>query len=148
MSYSVNKVTLLGNVGKDPEFKIFSSGSCNIKFSIATSEKYKNKNDETVEQTEWHNVEIWNKLAEIANKYLHKGDKVYIEGKLKTESYEKDGITRYLTKIIASDLVLIGAKGENSASSQPKRNDNYIPKEEPVPEHLNLTQEDYDDVPF
>lgn len=110
MALSVNKVTLLGNLGKDPDYRVTPTGIPVCKFTIATSESFKNNNDQWEERTEWHNVECWRYTAETANKHLKKGTKVYIEGKLKTDSYEKDGITRYSTKIVATELVLIQPK--------------------------------------
>lgn len=145
MGYSVNKATVLGNVGKDPEYKVFSTGNANCKFTVATSEKYKNREDEMVEQTEWHNIEIWGKLAEIANQYLRKGNKVYIEGRLKTETYEKDGITRYITKIVATDMVLLSSRDSSEGGSyapRPAQPNNFRA------EDVKLSSEEMDDVPF
>ena len=117
MAYSVNKVTLLGNVGKDPEHRVTPSGISVCKFSIATTESFKNNNDQWEDRTEWHNVECWRGIADIANKYLRKGNKVYIEGKMKTDSYEKDGITRYSTKVVASEMVLLTPKDSPQGGS-------------------------------
>lgn len=131
MAYSVNKVTLLGNVGKDPEYRVTPTGIGVCKFSIATTESFKNNNDQWEDRTEWHNVECWRGIADVANKYLKKGNKVYIEGKLKTETYEKDGITRYSTKIVASEMVLLTPKdspqggGGNYGGGQSYSNNNY-----------------------
>lgn len=117
MALSVNKVTLLGNVGKDPDYRVTPNGTPVCKFTIATSESFKNSSDQWEEKTEWHNVECWRYIADTANKHLRKGTKVYIEGKLKTDSYEKDGITRYITKIVATELVLI-QKSDNQTPPQ------------------------------
>ena len=119
MAFSVNKVQLLGNIGKDVEFKTTPNGTPLAKFSLATQESFKNKSDQWEERTEWHTVECWQKLAEFANKHLTKGSKIYIEGKIKTESYEKDGATRYITKIIANEIVPCGAL--NSTKSDDKK---------------------------
>ena len=94
----VNKVILVGNLGKDPETRRLDSGVAVTQFSLATSESYKDKNGQRVDQTEWHNVVLWRGLAEVAEKYLKKGDQIYIEGKLKTRSWEKDGVKRYSTE--------------------------------------------------
>ena len=96
----VNKAILIGHLGKDPEIRNFESGATLATFSMATTESYKDKTTgEKKEITEWHNIVLWRGLAEIAAKYLHKGDMVYIEGKIRTRSYEKDGVTKYITEI-------------------------------------------------
>lgn len=117
----VNKVILIGRLGKDPDVKTIGNGSVVANFSIATSDSYKDKTTgEKKETTEWHNIVVWRSLAEIVQKYVHKGDMVYIEGKLRTRSWEKDGVTRYTTEIIADQLTMLGSKGSGSnSSSQP-----------------------------
>nr|MDQ3072119.1 single-stranded DNA-binding protein [Bacteroidota bacterium] len=101
---SVNKVILVGNLGKDPEVRYVSENVPVANFSIATSESYFDKtSNERKESTEWHNIVLWRGLAEVAQKYLKKGSKVYIEGKLRTRSYEKDGQTKYMTEVIAEN---------------------------------------------
>ena len=115
----VNKAIIVGRLGKDPEVRHLESGKTVANFSLATSEKYTNKNTgEVVENTEWHNVVFWNELAEVSEKYLNKGDMVYVEGKLRTRSWEKDGITRYITEIEGKILTMLSPKG----SSQPQEN--------------------------
>lgn len=110
---SLNRVMLIGRLGKDPEIQHFDSGVVKASFSLATSEVYMNKDGQKVEQTEWHNVVMWRKLAEIAEKYLHKGKMVYIEGRLKTRSWDdKDNIKRYVTEIDASNMIMLGTGGE------------------------------------
>lgn len=105
---SVNKVMLLGNLGKDPEVKKVGDQSvCN--FSIATSEKW-TKDGETKEKTEWHRIVVWGKLADLCGEYLKKGRQAFIEGKLTTRSYEKDGATVYTTEVVASSVQFIGGK--------------------------------------
>ena len=107
----VNKVILLGRLGKDPEVKYLESGVAVANFSIATSEVYKDRNtEERKESTEWHNVVLWRGLAEVAEKYLKKGDQIYVEGKLKTRSWEKDGVTRYSTEIVGDNMNMLGGK--------------------------------------
>jgi single-strand DNA-binding protein len=118
----VNKVILLGNLGKDPESFTFENGNKKVSFSIATSEKYKDKEGNTVEQTEWHNIAIFGKLADIAEKYLKKGSKVYLEGKLKTRSWDdKDGNKKYMTEVeintFGGNLQMLGEKQEQQSSS-------------------------------
>jgi single-strand DNA-binding protein len=113
---SVNKVILVGNLGKDPELKYTPSGSAVAKFSVATSYRYKDKNDQWQDQTEWHNVVAWARLAEIAGEYLKKGSKVYVEGRLQTRSWDDKNTNqkRYMTEVVVSDLVLLGGRGESA----------------------------------
>lgn len=109
MAKSVNKVILIGNLGKDPELKHTSSGTAVASITIATNERFKDKSGEWQDKTEWHNVVLWQRLAEIAGEYLKKGRSVYVEGRLQTRSWEdKQGQKRYTTEIVASDLVLLG----------------------------------------
>jgi len=119
----VNKVILVGNLGKDPEIRYLDNGVAVANFSLATTESYKNKSGERVSQTEWHNVVLWRGLAEVAEKYLKKGASVYIEGKIKTRKWEdKDGNTRYNTEILADSMNMLGSKQsqESSPLSVPK----------------------------
>lgn len=113
MAKSVNKVILVGNLGKDPEIKYTQSGTAVASVTVATSSSFKDKSGEWQEQTEWHNVVLWQRLAEIAGEYLKKGNKVYIEGRLQTRSWEdKQGQKRYTTEVVANELVLLGGRGE------------------------------------
>ena len=114
---SVNKVILVGNLGKDPELKYTPSGTAVAKFSIATSYRFKDKNEQWQDQTEWHNVVAWARLAEIAGEYLKKGGKVYIEGRLQTRSWDDKNTNqkKYMTEVVANDLVLLGGRGESGA---------------------------------
>lgn len=106
-----NKVQLIGNLGNDPEIKIFDSGKKKVKLSLATSDNYKNANGEKVEQTQWHTVIGWGKTAEIAEKYLKKGSEVAIDGKLQYRSYDdSSGDKRYITEIMINELVMLGKK--------------------------------------
>ncbi|MDP1677594.1 MAG: single-stranded DNA-binding protein [Bacteroidota bacterium] len=121
MSRSLNKVQLIGNLGKDPELKYTPSGVAVATFSIATSESWKDQEGNQQEKTEWHNIVAWRKLAEICGEYLKKGKKVYLEGKLQTRNYEKDGIKRYVTEIVADQLIMLdgggGGKGTSGGSA-------------------------------
>ncbi len=109
MAKSVNKVILIGNLGKDPELKHTSSGTAVATMTLATNERFKDKSGEWQDKTEWHNVVLWQRLAEVASEYLKKGRSVYVEGRLQTRSWEdKQGQKRYTTEIVASDLVLLG----------------------------------------
>jgi single-strand DNA-binding protein len=116
MAKSVNKVILIGNLGKDPEVKYTPQGTAVAKFTLATNERFKDKSGEWQDRTEWHNITAWARLAEIAGEYLKKGRTVYIEGSLRTDSWEdkQTGQKRYSTYINASDLVLLGGGGERS----------------------------------
>lgn len=114
----VNKVILVGRLGKDPEVRSLDNGTMVANFSMATSESYKDRvTGEKKEITEWHNIVLWRGLAEIAQKYLHKGDMVYIEGKLRTRSWEKDGVTRYTTEIVADNMTMLGRSGSGGGYS-------------------------------
>jgi single-strand DNA-binding protein len=116
----VNKVILVGNLGKDPEVRYLEGGVAVAKFPLATSESYKGKDGNRVDQTEWHNVVLWRGLAEVAEKYLHKGSSVYIEGKIRTRSWDdKEGNKRYSTEIVADQMTMLGKKSEDGHSSEP-----------------------------
>lgn len=115
---SVNKVTLLGNLGADPEMKTFESGSKITTIRVATTEKYNDRNGNTVEATEWHRVEFFGKVAEVAAQWLKKGDSVYLEGKIKTEKYtDQQGIERYTTKINANTMQMLGKRTTGSTGA-------------------------------
>lgn len=115
---SVNKVILIGRLGKDPEVKNTENGNV-ANFSVAVSEVYKDKQGNKKESTEWMNIVLWKNLADIAGKYLHKGDLVYIEGKLRTRSWEKDGEKKYITEVIGFELKMLTPKGSSNGQSQP-----------------------------
>ncbi len=117
---SVNKATIIGNIGQDIELKKTQGGVSFINFSVATTEKFKDKQGQQQEQTEWHNISAWNRQAEVIAQYCQKGSSIYIEGKLKTESYEKDGQKKYSTKIIVREFQFIGSKqgGQQQQQSQ------------------------------
>ena len=128
----VNKVILVGNLGKDPEVKYLDSGVAVANFSLATTENYKNKEGERVSQTEWHNIVLWRGLAEVAEKYLKKGSSVYIEGKIKTRKWEdKEGANRYNTEILADNMTMLGGRPISEKTSEE-----------------NLITDSKDDLPF
>ncbi len=137
-----NLVILIGNLGKDPEIRFTQSGDAVANFSIATSESWKDKSGEQQTSTEWHNIVVWKRLAEICGEYLHKGSKVYIEGKLATKKWQdSNGNDRYTTEIVAREMKMLDSKGDGQQSQQT----NEIPAQ----------QNDYaggasvgDDVPF
>lgn len=109
MARGLNKVTLIGNLGKDPEVKETSTGKV-VKFTLATNEPYRSKNGDLVEHVEWHNITIWNKLADIASQYLRKGDQVYLEGRIRRGNYEVDGEKRVSYEIYVDNLLMLGSK--------------------------------------
>jgi single-strand DNA-binding protein len=117
---SVNKVILVGNLGRDPEVRFMPNGDAVCNFSIATTDSWKDKSGAKQEKTEWHNITMYRKLAEIAGEYLKKGRPVYVEGSLQTRKWEKDGITRYTTEIIANQMQMLGGRdggGSNGSTS-------------------------------
>lgn len=152
MAKSVNKVILIGNLGKDPEVKFTPSGTAVAKFSLATNERFKDKNGELQERTEWHNVVLWQRLAEIAGEYLKKGSKVYIEGRLQTRSWDdkQTNQKKYMTEVVVQDLVLLSGRGEGGGESSGSRGsgnnfDQRAPEPEPAGASGPITDED---IPF
>ncbi len=141
MARSLNKVMLIGNLGKDPELRYTTSGVAVATFSIATSESWKDQDGNTQERTEWHNIVAWRKLAEICGEWLRKGKKVYIEGRLQTRSYDdkNTGAKKYVTEIVADNMIMLdgkgGGTGESTASPAPM-----------VEEHATSGKDD--DLPF
>jgi len=117
MAKGLNKVLLIGHLGKDPELSYTPSGVAVCKFSVATNESYKGDDGNWVEKTEWHNITAWRKLGEICSQYLKKGSKVYLEGKIQTDTYEKDGKKNYFTKIVLNEMVMLDAKGASSGDN-------------------------------
>lgn len=116
-SRGVNKVILVGNVGKDPETRYLPSGGAVTNLALATSESWKDKNTgQPQEKTEWHRVVFFNRLAEIVNEYVKKGSKLYVEGSLRTRSWEQDGVTRYATEIVVNEMQMLDSRGAGSGS--------------------------------
>lgn len=143
----VNKVILVGNLGKDPEVRTLDNGRSVATFSVATSEVYKDKNGQKVENTDWHNIVMWSPLAEIAQKYLKKGNQVYLEGRLTTRSWDdKEGNKRYTTEVVVRDMTLLGSASGSSAN---RANDG-----DPGPASVNMppapaaASGEIDDLPF
>ena len=118
----VQKTFIIGRLGKDPETRNTDNGTV-ANFSVAVSEVYKDKNGEKKEITEWFNIVLWKGLADIAAKYLKKGSLVYIEGKMRTRTWEKDGVKRYTTELIGNELKMLGDKSSNSAAPSPSPGD-------------------------
>jgi single-strand DNA-binding protein len=146
---SLNKVMLIGNLGKDPETRTLPSGITVTNIAIATSESYNDKNGNRVEQTEWHNIELWDNLSKIASQYLRKGSPVFIEGKIKTDSWEDNGVKKYATKIRALGIQLLGARGEGSG---PMTMENEAPARAESPKQASAivanNGDATDDLPF
>lgn len=142
---SLNKVTLIGNLGKDPELRYTNSGVPVATFSLATNEQWKDNEGNVQERTEWHNIVAWQKLAEICAEYLKKGSKVYIEGRIQTRSWDdkNTGQKRYMTEIVAADMIMLDAKGSNARGTGESSGDSERVRET-RPEPTN----EKDDLPF
>tara|TARA_B100000965_G_scaffold315229_1_gene275444 strand:+ start:120 stop:557 length:438 start_codon:yes stop_codon:yes gene_type:complete len=145
MSGSLNKVMLIGNLGDDVKMHQFEDGGCIGRFPIATNESYTNKQTgEKVDNTEWHNIIVRNKAAEICNKYLKKGDKVYVEGKLKTRKWQgEDGVQRYTTEVHVSEFNFLNNKSDSDQLSKPPSPD--ISQEQ---NSSDSSPSQVDDLPF
>ncbi len=131
MSAGVNKVIIVGNLGRDPELKYTQSGTPVARLSVATTRSYNGKQGDRVDETEWHRVVVWSKQAEHCNNYLSKGRQVYIEGRLRTSSYEdKDGGKRYSTEIVADTVQFLGSKDGSTKQQTPttEGDQGYVPK--------------------
>jgi single-strand DNA-binding protein len=123
---SVNKAILVGNVGKDPEVRYLESGVAVCNFPLATSETYKNRNGETITNTEWHNIVLWRGLAEIAEKYIKKGKQLYIEGRIRTRSWDdNEGNKRYITEIVGDNMQMLGRKQDDENQGQQQQQQQY-----------------------
>lgn len=139
---SLNKVMLIGNLGKDPEVRYTTSGQAVATFSLATSEKFKNKSGDWEERTEWHRVTLWGKQAEIAGEYLTKGKTVYIEGRLQTRKWtDRDGNDKYTTEIVGDRMQMLGGKGDAAGGSAPAAR-------RPAAGGVSDTTASYDEPPF
>ncbi len=134
MAGGVNRVILVGNLGADPEMRYTADGTAIARFNVATGESFVDKQGNRQERTEWHRIVAWRKLAEICGQYLSKGKLVYIEGKIRTRSWEQDGVKKYTTEIEADTMRMLGPKGAERESEPP-----FAPPEGGAPE---------DDIPF
>ena len=153
---SINKVILIGNLGKDPEVKYTPSGTPVAKITLATNERFKDKSGEWQDRTEWHNIVLWERLAEIAGEYLKKGGKVYIEGRIRTDSWDdkQTGQKKYMTNIIGNDIVLLSGRGEGGGEQGARgvSSGNNFDQRSPEPEHATASasgsQITDEDIPF
>jgi len=147
----VNKVILVGNLGKDPEVQYLESGVALARFSLATAERYKDKTGNWADQTEWHNIVLWRGRAEVAEKYLKKGSKIYLEGKIRSRSWDdKDGNKKYTTEIVGDNFIMLDKKGEGSYTGgnvppPPAENKSVS---EPVEQGGGNNTDFEDDLPF
>ncbi len=151
MAGSVNKVILVGNLGADPEVRTLTSGTKVARIRIATSETYKNREGERITNTEWHSVNLWRGLADVAERFLKKGSSVYVEGKLRTRSYDdKEGVTKYVTEIEADQMTMLGGRNDGGSSDY---NSNEAPRQQSespstaAPQDASSDNMD-DDLPF
>lgn len=151
---SINKVILVGNVGKDPVIRYFDKGVAKVTFPLATSESYTNQQGETITTTEWHNIVLWRAMAEVAEKTVKKGSQLYIVGKIKTRSYvDKDGNNKYITEILADTFLVLEKKQGPGTTSVSEPNKSNAQEKEPLSSDLNEPPVGYqptneDDLPF
>ncbi len=159
----VNKVILVGHLGKDPEIRSISNDRKVAKFTLATTESYKDNTGQRVESTEWHNVEFWGPIADVIERYLKKGSQVYVEGRIRTRSYDdKEGVKRYVTEIVGQNMTMLGGKpssgnaessadysdsGYNNASTRENSFSNRPNTKEPAPP-FSAAEDGGDDLPF
>lgn len=148
----INKVILIGNVGADPEVRYLDGGVAVANLRLATTESYKNKNGEKVDQTEWHNIVLWRGLAEVVEKYVKKGMRLYIEGRIRTRSWDdQNGVKRYTTEIYADNMQMLSFKQDmnDGGGSMPKSNRTYeAPASPTMPATDTSASDDSDDLPF
>lgn len=155
MARSVNKVILVGHLGKDPEVKYTPSGTPVAKFTLATNERFKDKEGNWQDRTEWHNLVAWQRTAEIVGEYCKKGSQIYIEGRLRTDSWDdkESGQKKYRTEIVVNDLVLLGGRGQSDEAGaggggRARAAANTMDQRVPEADHAASTQITDDDIPF
>tara|TARA_R110000868_G_scaffold204328_2_gene452393 strand:- start:12579 stop:13007 length:429 start_codon:yes stop_codon:yes gene_type:complete len=142
MARGLNKVMLIGHLGKDPELRNTGSGTAVCNFTLATDESYQDKDGNKVDKTEWHNLVVWARLAEVCGEYLKKGSKAYFEGALQTRSYEdKDGVTKYVTEIKVKEMMMLDGKGSSDSSHS-------APAAAQKKGSSNASDDSYDDLGF
>jgi single-strand DNA-binding protein len=144
MAEGLNKVMLLGNLGADPELRMTQTGDAILKLRLATTENYLDRNNTRQERTEWHQVTLFGKRGEALSKFLKKGERVFVEGRISTSSYEKDGEKRYRTEVVATNVILNGGAKQSSSDDEPPRRQRAAapPQREPGPSY------DDSDIPF
>lgn len=143
---SFNKVILIGNVGKDPEVRHLESGTTVASFTLATTEKYKDKNGVLQDQTEWHNIVCWRNLAELSEKYITKGSQIFVEGKIRTRSWtDQAGVKKYTTEIIADNIRLLDRRSnaQNNVANEAQPTTNSINNNNAI-----VNEQEGDDLPF
>lgn len=138
MSASLNQVSLIGNLTRDPEMKYTEGGNAVVSFRIATNSSWTDKNGQKQEEVEFHNLQAWGKLAEICQKYLKKGSKVFVQGRIKTESWEKSGVKNYRTKVVIKDMVMLSPKGESNQRAESQQYDQGVVSQEVDPGDIPL----------
>lgn len=144
----INKAILVGNLGKDPEVRAIEGGRKVANFSLATTESYKDRNGERVDSTEWHNIVFWGPIVDVIEKYLKKGSQVYIEGKIRTRSYDdKEGVKKYTTEIVGQTLTMLGGGGGGGSKSGNSES-SYAEKSEAKTANQSFVAEEDDDLPF
>jgi single-strand DNA-binding protein len=144
MAGTINKVILIGNLGDDVKMHYFDDQNCVGRFPIATSESYTNKQTgEKITNTDWHNIVVRNGLAKVCEKYLSKGDKVYVEGKLKNRQWEQDGVKRYSTEVQVNEMTMLSNKKNTNNSNMEQQNEQAAPQIK-----KSVSEEETDDLPF
>lgn len=137
----VNKVILVGNLGKDPEVRTLENGRKVANFPLATSETYKDRNGERVERTEWHNIVFWGPVADVLERYVRKGSKIYVEGKLRTRSYEQEGVKKYITEVDGQTMTMLDSR--NTEQERPE-----VSTPTSSPQSIALDENEENDLPF
>ena len=149
MARGLNKVMLIGNLGSDPEIKYSQSGTAIANLRIATAENRKNSDGEWEERTEWHRLVLFGRQAEISKDYLHKGSKIYIEGRLQTRSWEdQNGQKHYSTEVVGTNMIMLDPKSQDTIIEEPESQENNIPDSDTVPEPSQGSPKEEDDLPF
>ena len=146
----INKVILVGHLGRDPEIRTFESGSKRASFSLATTEYRKDKDGNRIEQTEWHNIVMWRNLAELAEKYLTKGKLIYVEGRLRTRNWDDaNGVKHYITEVDANTFTFLSPKESDSPTVAQVPNQTVAPQPQPLPPEPPVPEENFsDDLPL
>jgi len=149
MARGLNKVMLIGNLGSDPEIKYSQSGTAIANLRIATAESRKNSDGEWEERTEWHRLVLFGRLAEISKDYLHKGSKIYIEGRLQTRSWEdQNGQKRYSTEVVGINMIMLDSKSQDATTEEPESREDAIPDSDTMPKPSQNSPKEEDDLPF